>query len=53
MGANYEFRVRGVNDAGVGMASMPSDPKTTKAVAGNYDSENIVYHSCVTVQVSL
>lgn len=33
-GVNYEFRVRGVNDAGVGMASMPSDPVTAKALAG-------------------
>lgn len=33
-GVNYEFRVRGVNDAGIGMASMPSDPMTAKALAG-------------------
>ena len=33
-GVNYEFRVRGVNNAGVGMASMPSDPMTAKALAG-------------------
>lgn len=31
---NYEFRVRGVNDAGVGMTSMPSDPMTAMALAG-------------------
>lgn len=29
------FRVRAVNAAGVGMASMASDPVTAKAVAGN------------------
>lgn len=34
-GTNYEFRVRPANDAGVGMASMPSDPMTAKAVEGN------------------
>lgn len=32
--ADYEFRVRGVNEAGVGMASMPSDPVTAKALEG-------------------
>lgn len=37
---NYEFRVRGVNDAGVGMASMPSDPVTAKALAGIVQSED-------------
>uniref|UniRef100_A0A8C4F999 Myomesin 2a n=1 Tax=Dicentrarchus labrax TaxID=13489 RepID=A0A8C4F999_DICLA len=31
---SYIFRVRGVNAAGVGMASMPSDPVYAKAVAG-------------------
>lgn len=34
-GTNYEFRVRPANAAGVGMASMPSDPMTAKAVEGN------------------
>lgn len=34
-GTNYEFRVRPANAAGVGMASMPSDPTTAKAVEGN------------------
>uniref|UniRef100_A0A3B3Z7M6 Myomesin 2a n=1 Tax=Periophthalmus magnuspinnatus TaxID=409849 RepID=A0A3B3Z7M6_9GOBI len=29
-GANYMFRIRAVNDAGKGMASMPSDPVTAK-----------------------
>uniref|UniRef100_H3D8G1 Myomesin 2 n=1 Tax=Tetraodon nigroviridis TaxID=99883 RepID=H3D8G1_TETNG len=36
-GVNYEFRVRGVNDAGVGMVSMPSDPMTAKALAGSQE----------------
>lgn len=38
-GVNYEFRVRGVNDAGVGMDSMPSDPMTAKALAGIVSSK--------------
>lgn len=35
MGTTYVFRVRAVNAAGVGMASMASDPVTAKAMAGN------------------
>ncbi|TMS13518.1 myomesin-2 isoform X1 [Larimichthys crocea] len=37
VGTSYVFRVRGVNDAGVGMASMPSDPVTAKALAGSQE----------------
>uniref|UniRef100_A0A8C5A4C9 Myomesin 2 n=1 Tax=Gadus morhua TaxID=8049 RepID=A0A8C5A4C9_GADMO len=33
-GAKYVFRVRGVNEAGVGMASLPSDSVVAKALAG-------------------
>uniref|UniRef100_A0A674PR58 Myomesin 2 n=1 Tax=Takifugu rubripes TaxID=31033 RepID=A0A674PR58_TAKRU len=33
-GVNYEFRVRGVNEAGVGVASMPSDPVPATSLAG-------------------
>uniref|UniRef100_A0AAV2LQV1 Myomesin 2 n=1 Tax=Knipowitschia caucasica TaxID=637954 RepID=A0AAV2LQV1_KNICA len=33
-GAKYMFRIRAVNAAGKGMASMPSDPVTAKAVEG-------------------
>lgn len=33
------FRVRAVNAAGVGMASMPSDPVIAKAVEGNKPRE--------------
>nr|XP_020471314.1 myomesin-2-like [Monopterus albus] len=33
-GETYVFRVRAVNEAGVGMASMVSDPITAKAVEG-------------------
>uniref|UniRef100_A0A8C5DB75 Myomesin-2-like n=1 Tax=Gouania willdenowi TaxID=441366 RepID=A0A8C5DB75_GOUWI len=37
-GTSYAFRVRAANAAGVGMASMPSDPVTAKAIAGSmYD----------------
>ncbi|TKS70024.1 Myomesin-2 165 kDa connectin-associated protein 165 kDa titin-associated protein M-protein [Collichthys lucidus] len=37
VGTSYMFRVRGVNDAGVGMASMPSDPVIAKALAGSQE----------------
>lgn len=43
---NYEFRVRGVNDAGVGMASMPSDPVTAKAVEGMVKSKSFSSSHC-------
>lgn len=36
-GANYEFRVRPANAAGVGMASMASDSMRAKAVEGAQD----------------
>ncbi|XP_041639567.1 myomesin-2 [Cheilinus undulatus] len=36
-GASYVLRVRGVNAAGVGMASMPSDPVTAKAIEGSQE----------------
>uniref|UniRef100_A0A7N8YCT2 Myomesin 2a n=1 Tax=Mastacembelus armatus TaxID=205130 RepID=A0A7N8YCT2_9TELE len=38
-GSTYLFRVRAVNDAGVGLASMPSDSITAKAVAGTSSQE--------------
>ncbi|XP_054892557.1 myomesin-2 [Poeciliopsis prolifica] len=37
VGVCYVFRVRAVNAAGVGMASMPSDPVIAKAVEGSHD----------------
>ncbi|XP_068173669.1 myomesin-2 isoform X2 [Antennarius striatus] len=37
MGTNYVFRVCGVNAAGVGMASMPSDPVKASAVSGSQE----------------
>uniref|UniRef100_A0AAQ4NUR3 Myomesin 2a n=1 Tax=Gasterosteus aculeatus aculeatus TaxID=481459 RepID=A0AAQ4NUR3_GASAC len=43
-GASYTFRVRAVNAAGVGMASMASDPVTAKAVEGTLYSQTV---SCV------
>uniref|UniRef100_A0A672ZI78 Myomesin-2-like n=1 Tax=Sphaeramia orbicularis TaxID=375764 RepID=A0A672ZI78_9TELE len=36
-GVSYVVRVRAVNAAGVGMASMPSDPVTAKAVEGSQE----------------
>ncbi|XP_061736261.1 M-protein, striated muscle [Nerophis ophidion] len=36
-GCTYDLRVRAVNDAGVGMASMPSEPVTAKAVSGSQE----------------
>uniref|UniRef100_A0A674PGX9 Myomesin 2 n=1 Tax=Takifugu rubripes TaxID=31033 RepID=A0A674PGX9_TAKRU len=38
-GVNYEFRVRGVNEAGVGVASMPSDPVPATSLAGIVSSK--------------
>uniref|UniRef100_A0A7N6AKZ2 Myomesin 2 n=1 Tax=Anabas testudineus TaxID=64144 RepID=A0A7N6AKZ2_ANATE len=37
VGTTYVFRVRAVNAAGVGMASMASDPVTAKAVEGSHE----------------
>ncbi|KAG7482100.1 hypothetical protein JOB18_013030 [Solea senegalensis] len=37
VGSSYVMRVRAVNDAGVGMASMASDLVTAKAVKGSQD----------------
>lgn len=51
--------MRGVNAAGVGMASMRSDPMTAQAVAGNVNSQKVeddhiyVIVSITHVQVSL
>ncbi|XP_044057528.1 myomesin-2 isoform X1 [Siniperca chuatsi] len=42
VGTSYVFRVRGVNAAGVGMASMSSDPVTAKAVAGSQEVSCVV-----------
>lgn len=39
-GASYELRVRPANAAGVGMASMATDPVCAKAVEGNVDSQS-------------
>ncbi|CAN9506983.1 unnamed protein product [Ophioblennius macclurei] len=41
-GNNYVFRVRAVNDAGVGMASMASDPVIAKAVEGSQEVSCVV-----------
>ncbi|XP_042277914.1 M-protein, striated muscle [Thunnus maccoyii] len=41
-GTSYNFRVRPVNDAGAGMASMPSDPVTAKAVSGSQEVSCVV-----------
>ncbi|KAM7423966.1 hypothetical protein PAMA_000363 [Pampus argenteus] len=41
-GSSYVFRVRGVNAAGVGMASMPSDPVPAKAVSGSQEVSCVV-----------
>ncbi|KAM6943350.1 M-protein, striated muscle [Xenentodon cancila] len=41
-GVSYVFRVRAVNAAGVGMASMVSDPVTAKAVAGSQEVSCVV-----------
>ncbi|KAM7406246.1 hypothetical protein PAMP_000634 [Pampus punctatissimus] len=41
-GSSYDFRVRAVNAAGVGMASMPSDPVTAKAVSGSQEVSCVV-----------
>lgn len=40
--SSYVFRVRGVNDSGVGMASMASDSMTAKAVAGSQEVSCVV-----------
>ncbi|XP_061621977.1 myomesin-2 isoform X2 [Phyllopteryx taeniolatus] len=37
VGCTYDLRVRAVNDSGVGMASMTSDPVTAKAVPGSQE----------------
>uniref|UniRef100_A0A671Y3Y8 Myomesin 2 n=1 Tax=Sparus aurata TaxID=8175 RepID=A0A671Y3Y8_SPAAU len=42
VGTSYLFRVRAVNAAGVGMASMASDPVTAKAVAGSQEVSCVV-----------
>ncbi|XP_065809214.1 M-protein, striated muscle isoform X3 [Labrus bergylta] len=42
VGTSYVFRVRGVNAAGVGMASMPSDPVTAKALEGSQEVSCVV-----------
>uniref|UniRef100_A0AAX7VG39 Myomesin 2a n=1 Tax=Astatotilapia calliptera TaxID=8154 RepID=A0AAX7VG39_ASTCA len=42
VGTTYVFRVRAVNAAGVGMASMASDPVTAKAVAGSQEVSCVV-----------
>ncbi|XP_035012145.1 M-protein, striated muscle isoform X1 [Hippoglossus stenolepis] len=41
-GSRYVVRVRGVNEAGVGMASMTSDPVTAKAVEGSQEVSCVV-----------
>ncbi|XP_070411037.1 myomesin-2 [Nothobranchius furzeri] len=41
-GTSYVFRVRAVNAAGVGMASMPSDPMTAKTVEGSQEISCVV-----------
>uniref|UniRef100_A0A4W6CN74 Myomesin 2 n=1 Tax=Lates calcarifer TaxID=8187 RepID=A0A4W6CN74_LATCA len=41
-GTSYVLRVRAVNAAGVGMASMASDPMTAKAVAGSQEVSCVV-----------
>lgn len=41
-GASYVFRVRGVNAAGVGKASIASDPVIAKAVAGSQEVACVV-----------
>lgn len=44
------FRVRGANAAGVGVASMPSDPLTAKAMEGNANSQTAGHnHVCITL----
>ncbi|KAF3832538.1 hypothetical protein F7725_026203 [Dissostichus mawsoni] len=40
-GTSYVLRVRAVNAAGVGMASMASDPVTAQAVEGNFHSATL------------
>ncbi|XP_073320361.1 myomesin-2 [Pagrus major] len=42
MGTSYVFRVRAANAAGVGMASMASDPVTAKAAAGSQEVSCVV-----------
>ncbi|KAF3686335.1 Myomesin-2 165 kDa connectin-associated protein [Channa argus] len=42
VGNTYLFRVRAVNAAGVGMASLPSDPVTAKAVEGSQEVSCVV-----------
>ncbi|CAK6954978.1 M-protein%2C striated muscle [Scomber scombrus] len=39
---SYAFRMRAVNDSGVGMASMASDPVTAKAVPGSQEVSCVV-----------
>ncbi|TDH17154.1 hypothetical protein EPR50_G00005620 [Perca flavescens] len=41
-GTSYVFRVRAVNAAGVGMASMASDPVTAKALEGSQEVSCVV-----------
>lgn len=55
-GVNYEFRVRGVNEAGVGVASMSSDPMSAKSLAGIVPSKSFsalfafLFSSCRSVK---
>lgn len=45
-GASYEFRVRPANAAGVGMASMATDPLCAKAVEGNVEPQRSQSVNC-------
>ncbi|XP_056134518.1 M-protein, striated muscle [Lampris incognitus] len=40
--STYVFRIRAVNETGVGMASMPSDPVTAKALPGSQEVSCVV-----------